>query len=85
MKLYLIENPNDVRTWEYPTFNKVWVAIPPGGVNQQTLEIVEDSNGEIYIEQWTSPNSKRVSHIRVSASAQKMNQSDWIKRFAVKK
>ena len=84
MKLYLIENPNDVRTWVYPTFNKVWPEVLEG-VNQAVMEIEEDPNGEIYIEQYTSPNSKRITHLRVSANANKSVSSDWIKRFAVKK
>ncbi len=82
MKLYLIERPNDVRTWEYPTFNVVYPALV-SGIEERVLEIVEDDTGSIYIEQYTNKNSMRISHHRVSGSGQKSIHSDWIKRFNV--
>lgn len=82
MKLYLIERPNDVRTWGYPTFNVVYPALAPG-IEERVLEIVEDDTGNIYIEQYTDKRSMRMSHHRVSGAGQKSIHSDWIKRFSV--
>lgn len=84
MKLFLIETQNDRRTWSYPTFNIVYPALMDG-IKENTLEIVEDENGEIYIEQYTNHKSSRMSHLRVSGAGQKSIQSDWIKKFSVVK
>lgn len=82
MKLYLIERPNDVRGWEYPTFNIVYPELVDG-IEERTIELVEDENGEIYIEQYTNQKSMRLTHFRVSGLGQKSIHSDWIKRFTV--
>lgn len=82
MKLYLIERPNDVRTWEYPTFNVVYPALVDG-IKERTMELVENENGEIYVEQYTNKKSMRISHHRVSGAGQKSIHSDWIKRFSI--
>ena len=84
MKLYLVERPNDFRTWSYPTFNIVYSELPPG-IEENTLEIIEDETGEIFIEQYTHLVSMRIHHIRVSVAGQKSIHSDWIKRFSVVK
>lgn len=84
MKLYLVERPHDHRNWAYPTFNIVYPELLPG-IEENTLGIVEDENGEIYIEQYTNPKSSRMSHLRVSGAGQKSIHSDWIKRFSVVK
>ena len=82
MKLYLIQTPNDVRTWEYPTFNIVYPVILEG-IKEDMLEVVEDDNGKIYLEQYTNPKSMQISYHRVSGAGQKSIHSDWIKRFSV--
>jgi hypothetical protein len=80
MKLYLIEKPGDTRDWPHPTFNLVYPALVDG-IEERTIELVEDENGEIYIEQYTNQKSMRVTHFRVSGLGQKSIHSDWIKRF----
>ncbi len=84
MKLYLIERPNEVRTWEYPTFNIVYPELVDG-IKERTMELIENENGEIYIEQYTNKKSMRITHYRVSGAGQKSIQSDWIKRFTALK
>ena len=81
MKLYLIQTPKDVRTWEYPTFNLVYPVILEG-IKEDMLEVVEHDNGKIYIEQYTNSKSMQISYDRVSGAGQKSIHSDWIKRFS---
>jgi hypothetical protein len=82
MKFFLVETLNDIRTWEYPTFNRVYPVLLEG-LQERVIEINEDETGEIYIEQYTDKKSMRISHFRVSGSGQKSIHSDWIKRFSV--
>lgn len=69
-KLYLEKTPNDLRTWVYPNYNRV-VAIE----TEDTIELVEDANGDIFIEQIPS-------FVRVSSDKSPMKNSLGIKRYA---
>jgi len=84
MKFFLIETPNDIRTWEYSTFNRVYSELAKG-IKEKTVELTEDENGEIYVEQYTDKKTMRTTHYRVSGAGQKSIRSDWIKRFSVVK
>ena len=80
MKMYLIETPNDVRTWDlFPTHNRVSF-----NYTETAIEIEEDSKGSIFVEQYTNKKTQIKFHYRVSSENNKSVSSDWIKRFSVK-
>ena len=79
--LYLIENPNDIRTWELPTYNHVTSLSNV----KNAIAIEEDENGNIYIENYTCIQTGREVYSRISNIGKKLASSNWIKRFTVKK
>jgi hypothetical protein len=80
MGLYLIETPNDRRTWRLlPTHNAV-ASMPEAS----SIEIHEDIGGSIFVEQYTDAKAQTKSYFRVSSETNKSVASDWIKRFSVK-
>lgn len=79
--LYLIESPNDIRTWELPTYNHVTTL----GNVENTITIEENENGNIYIENYTCRETGNEVYIRISNIGKKLTSSNWIKRFTVKK
>ena len=79
--LYLIENPNDIRTWKLPTYNHVTAL----GNIKHAIAIEENENGSIYIENYTCRQTGREMYFRISSIGKKLTSSNWIKRFSVKK
>lgn len=77
--LYLVENPNDIRTWELPTYNRVTTNSVDGSI---TIE--ENETGNIYIENYTCNQTGRELYFRISNIGKKLALSNWIKRFSVK-
>lgn len=80
MKMYLIETPGDVRTWDLlPTHNRVST-----DYTESSVEIDEDDGGSIFVEQYTEKKTQTKYHYRVSSGKYKSVHSDWVKRFSVK-
>lgn len=80
LTLYLIDVPNDSRTWELPTHNRVSEKFVDGSV---TIE--ENENGNIHIEGYTCKQTEKNIYFRVSVVGKKLEQSNWIKRFSIKR
>jgi hypothetical protein len=71
--MYLLNTPNDKRTWIYPTYNRVVSFIPLG----DHLELNEDVNGNIFIETYKD------FFVRISSEQYKSKHSLYVKRYSV--
>jgi hypothetical protein len=80
MKMYLVETPGDVRTWNLLPTHNIISFVP----EKSSVEIEEDARGNIFIEQYTNKNTQIKFYYRVSSDNNKSVHSDWIKRFSVK-
>lgn len=78
--LFLTESPNDIRTWELPTYNQV-TELDNG---KNSIAIEENENGNVYIENYTCNQTGKEVYCRISNIGKKLAVSNWIKRFSVK-
>lgn len=74
--MYLLNSPNDVRTWSYPTYN-----IVSDTPSEDCLTLVEDDHGEIFIK--TIKGRDSIIRVRVSSEKFKSIYSLGVKRYKV--
>ena len=77
--MYLLDSPNDRRTWVYPTHN--YVSDTP---TENSLELIEDPQGDIHIEFWApTERDPRTLRVRISTPTMKSARSAEVKSYRV--
>lgn len=76
--MFLIETPNDKRTWEYPTYNCV-----AKQSSSNYLKLLESESGNIFIEEYYDKKSNMSYFFRISSDKYKSINSISVKRYSV--